>query len=487
MKFKKGLAAVLGTAMLFSSVSVGYAEEEPYLLHVCYSVAGEAQPDLPLIQEKLNEITLKEINVQVELEAVSLFSASQTYALKASSQEKMDLIMMFPGYSYLASYANSGLIQPVEDYLEEYGSNITEVMGSMMNAGVYKGHQYAIVENRDVRQNANGFNVSLELCAKYDIDPDSITTMEDLEAAFAVIKENEPEVTVLMPETSGGTILYTLLDYYDGLGTGGGVLEVEEDGSLKVVNQLEQESYLEACRKVREWYEAGYISKDVLTSQEAGSSALYAGKCFAYAANSVGPKDDYAFRSIVLTDEKPIVSTQSDQMLLWGVSSTCEQPDKAVQFLNLCYGSAEIANLMMYGVEGTHYTILDDGTIDVSMNANWQNYWNMFGDYNKEYVNKDLLASMPGAENIEDYKRIMSEWETVESPAYGFIFDPTNVKTEIAACDAVNKEYDTVIGNGTVDPETELPKWIDKLYDAGLQKVIDEKQAQLDEWTAAQN
>lgn len=462
-------------------------DEDPYELHICYAVGGEAQPDLAMIQEKLNEITLREINATVTLEAVSLFSLANVYALKASSQEKMDLMVMFPGSNYLTNFVNSNMIMPIEEYVEEWGGNIKEVLGDILKAGEFKGHLYGIPQNKDVRTNAYGFNVSKSLCEKHNIDPASIKTLEDLEEAFALIKEKEPEVTVLMPETTGSSIAMSLMDYYDSCGAGGGILREQADGSLKIVNQLEEDNYMEACKKVREWYEKGYISKDVLTAQEAGSQSIMAGKCFATSVSSINANmgDQFA-TAILFRDEKPLVGTSADQLILWGVPSTCQRPEKAIQFLNMCFGSEEVSNLMMFGVEDVHYKVLENGTIDTSGNANWQNYWPMFGDYNKEYITSDRLANMPGADTVEEYQKKMADWEVEISPAYGFNFDTESVKTEIAACDSVNNEYNLVIANGTVDPETELPKYIQKLYDSGLQKVMDEKQRQLDEWLASQ-
>ena len=42
-----------------------------------------------------------------------------------------------------------------------------------------------------------------------------------------------------------------------------------------------------------------------------------------------------------------------------------------------------------------------------------------------------------------------------------------------------------MIGSGAVDPETEIAKFNKELYDAGLQTIIDAKQAQFDAWLAA--
>lgn len=461
-------------------------DEDPYTIHVCYAVMGEAQPDLPLIQEKVNEITQKEINAVIEMEAVNLSSLANVYALKASSQEKVDLMILFPGFSYLTSFANSNLLMPVEDLVDQWGPNIKDVVGDMLPAGEYKGHLYAIPQNKGLRKNAYGFKISRALCEKHGIDAKAIKTIEDLEAAFAIIKEAEPEVTVVMAESLGTGITSGLMEYQDNLGIGSGVLSVEEDGSLKVVNSLESEKNMEISKKVREWYELGYISKDVLTVQDDGVSSLKAGKCFATASNSIEPGEgDADSWFITLNPEKPLVCTSDDQLIMWGIPSTCERPEKAVQFLDLCFGSKELVDLLQYGVEDVHYTVVSENVIDNSNNANWTNFWPMFGDNHKASVSIGTLTGLDGVSTLEEYQAQQAKWEVEMSPAYGFNFDPTNVKTEIAACDAVNAEYGIVLGSGTVDPEEEMPKYIQKLYDSGLQKVLDEKQRQLDEWLAS--
>ena len=41
------------------------------------------------------------------------------------------------------------------------------------------------------------------------------------------------------------------------------------------------------------------------------------------------------------------------------------------------------------------------------------------------------------------------------------------------------------LNTGAVDSETELPRFLEDLENAGMQSVIDAKQAQLDAWYAA--
>jgi len=69
-----------------------------------------------------------------------------------------------------------------------------------------------------------------------------------------------------------------------------------------------------------------------------------------------------------------------------------------------------------------------------------------------------------------------------KSRALGFAFNAEPVKNEIAATSNVEKEFKYVIVSGSVDPEVFIPKYLAKLKTAGSDKIIAEKQKQLDEW-----
>lgn len=57
---------------------------------------------------------------------------------------------------------------------------------------------------------------------------------------------------------------------------------------------------------------------------------------------------------------------------------------------------------------------------------------------------------------------------------------------ELAALGTVSDEYLMSLVTGSVDVDKTLAEFNEKLYKAGLQKVIDEKQAQLDAWLEEQ-
>ena len=74
---------------------------------------------------------------------------------------------------------------------------------------------------------------------------------------------------------------------------------------------------------------------------------------------------------------------------------------------------------------------------------------------------------------------------TAKSQAFGFMFNSVPVETEIAQLNSVYEQYYKDVAFGVIDIDQGIADFNKALYDAGLQKVIDEKQRQLDEWLAS--
>ncbi len=70
----------------------------------------------------------------------------------------------------------------------------------------------------------------------------------------------------------------------------------------------------------------------------------------------------------------------------------------------------------------------------------------------------------------------------IPSVILGFAFNPEPVQSELAQTASVVQEYWPALELGTVDPDTVLPEFLDKLDKAGAQKIIDEMQKQIDAW-----
>jgi putative aldouronate transport system substrate-binding protein len=76
--------------------------------------------------------------------------------------------------------------------------------------------------------------------------------------------------------------------------------------------------------------------------------------------------------------------------------------------------------------------------------------------------------------------------DSVSAGSLGFSFDNEPVSTEVAACMNVWNEYMNGLLTGAADPGKVLPQALAKFTAAGLDRVISEKQKQLDAWLEKQ-
>ena len=135
--------------------------------------------------------------------------------------------------------------------------------------------------------------------------------------------------------------------------------------------------------------------------------------------------------------------------------------------------------LLEYGVEGIHYNLNEDNLV-------------VFTDKHDDYTpwrngmgNITILPPQEG-EGVGYFENVfIPYYDSAKGiPAFGYAFDGSSVETEMAAAANVAGQYALALCTGTVDPETALPEFLEKLDDSGMQKVVDEANAQLEAYFA---
>jgi putative aldouronate transport system substrate-binding protein len=273
-------------------------------------------------------------------------------------------------------------------------------------------------------------------------------------------------------------------DGLDILGDGFGVL-LNGGADLNVVNWFETPQYAAMLKTARNWYTSGYLMKDVATNSQPISNLLKTGKGVAYfgtiSANTAATESNSNGVELV---EIPLIDAYSSssnvQQVQWAIPINSKTPDKAMQFLNLMYTDESIVNLMDFGIEGKHYVKTADGTIDYpqGIDAKTQTYSNMPFLLGNQFIGHVWKGSPADANKREAELNKSAK----KSKAIGFSFNSSSVQTELAALNSVTDQYKIVLESGTVDPAKVLPEFIAKLKTAGIDKVIKEKQKQLNKW-----
>ena len=112
-------------------------DEDPYTIAFPIITLGEAPADMQMVEDALNEYLLEKINAQVEMEAISMSNLTNTYTLKASGGEKMDIISMLPASAQLLTMVNSNMLLELDDLLDQYGQDVIDSAGEILDTVFY--------------------------------------------------------------------------------------------------------------------------------------------------------------------------------------------------------------------------------------------------------------------------------------------------------------------------------------------------------------
>ena len=453
--------------------------------HIVMVYPCETPADQQLVIDAVNEITKELIGVTVEAIPINFSNYANQLNLMLTSNEQIDLFAVQA--SQFANFATSGHLLDIGGLLESEGQGIIDAIGTTyLEAGKINGVQYAVTTNRDLAK-GYGFGIVNEIAERNNIDVDAIKTLDDMTEALAIIKENEPDIVPFVADVSMPPSLR--MSNVDQLGDTYGVL-MNKGENLEVVNYFETQEYKDLIHTFRDWYEKGYLSEDHITSNANYTEAIKAGMGFSYIQTTKPGIDKEESSKVgkditVVTIIDEFATTTAPQTLQWAIANKTQYPESTMRFLNLLYTNADIMNLFAWGIEGVHYQVLEDGQIDYpdgvdagSSGYNLRRGWafgNQFLTYIWEGDSPSLWEDM-GAFNKN----------APVSKAFGFTFDTSKVQTEYAAVTNVVNEYRAALEFGLLDNQDEaLEEYNARLMEAGLDKIIAEKQRQLDEW--AQN
>ena len=317
---------------------------------------------------------------------------------------------------------------------------------------------------------------------------EQIKTLDDVEKLFTKVKELHPEMSLLVSsEPKRGPLANINRGLFDMIQSGVGVYMNDNDGHIDIVNTYETPEYMELAQKALDWNKKGYFIADSTTITDVRQDLIKAGNCFGYIGNShPGTTTQETMNTgmdmvtIPLTDR--ILTTSGVNFGQWTLPAACESPEKALAFLNILYSDPEVQNLFRYGIEGKDYVVKEGeiaGYPDGVNNSNvgWTNESWITGNAAIGY------AWETDPENVwEEYQNYNDTAKV--SPLYGFIFDSSKVKNEIVAIANVIDKYQGIVEAGLNDPESTVAKFNEELRAAGIQKIVDEMQAQTDAWAA---
>lgn len=463
-------------------------DEDPYTVAIqVVTLPGSDNSDsLEAREEAINEITVPAINCKVELQEVWISELANTTSMGIAGDEKIDIVAVGT-VQPLSSMVGSEMLLDLNEgnLLQNRGATLMELFGDTIEAGNVSGQQLA-VPAKIYTASAKGIFYNKTIADEAGVTIAESITMDELEEALAAIHEYDSGIYPYY--VGSGTLNYLFwLDSYDTFGTESSYGVIWDSFSdTTVENMYASEKFEEYCLRMQRWNELGLMPGDPTDTTTAQD--YFASQQLFSAVVSINPSqevswssDDFELGVATLVDANITESDVTEYM--WGIAANCERPDKAMDFLNFIYENADVANILMYGLEGVNYeyaegsdtVIVTNGTLDT----------NFYYGGNTEEM---LIESPAGEDYIEQLEELENSAEL--SPVLGYMFDDTDYQTESAVISSTISEYLPQLQNGMAGSEEAtlelLNEFISALESAGINDVIAANQEQLDAWLAEQ-
>ncbi|MCI2048559.1 MAG: ABC transporter substrate-binding protein [Lachnospiraceae bacterium] len=476
---------------------------EDYNIKMQIVTWGQNPDELADVESAINAIVQPEIGVTVTLEPIAAWDLINESNMELTAGDKIDLLCIFSygqAMDSIANYTSKNMLRSLNDLYAQYGTDIGPVLGEEINDGYVGDTLYAIPAKATLGA-GYGFSARKDYLDEMGItpDPDKIYTMDELTDIFQKYKDKYGDGHYALSLYGAGTDVYSTfnpLETLGGTGNNGVLLDSGLDGNTKVVDLFETDEYMNYCKQIHSWFGAGFINPDVNTISDDVTSQMKSGNYLGmvgtvYPGSLVGIENNVGVEFETFNTVAPYASTTASSMALWAIPTTCENPEKTMQFLNILYQdrdlSKDVDSLLASGLEGKSYDVTQavsgSKAIVKAGTGTWSKWVpdTLYGNYyttpkyepNTADIYDQLAAFDKG---ITDANRIPK--------TFGYVFDPAAVSTQAAAVTSVTSQYRGLVGYGAADPEEVLPEFISALKDAGIDDIIAENQKQLDAWLA---
>lgn len=500
MLIKRVVVASLLATFVLSSIFAGGSpeptqEEVPELV---WYVVSTPPRDTELVMEEINSFLPDRIGATLDVRFLDWGEYEQRIQLIIASGEDWDMAFTSNWMNSIYENVARGAFLQLDDLLPEHAPNLFNHFDEEVWNGLrIDGGIYAIVNGW--LASGPAFAVRTDLAEKYGLDFAMFDRYEGIEKLYALepflqdIADNEPGM-IPFGIPSGGH----MGTYYLAMGIEPivgdrvpGAIRFGGANPYRVVNQFELPEVRRFLQTRRDWFQNGFFPPDaaiideVVTLQTQGQVAVgdidYAPYAEIESREFWGGRD---IRGVPMGNGylRGDLFTSAT-----GINQNTEYAEEALALLDEILTSKDLYNLLAIGIEGTHYEVLqedpDTGVIEARFledSGFAHGIWWEFMDGNAAYFVPE------GAPLTLNKEKLDWNNNAPTSPLFGFTFNPEPVRTELANIRAVSDEFYPSLVTGALDPNDLLPRFLDALETAGVDRLIAEIQRQVDAWRANQ-
>jgi putative aldouronate transport system substrate-binding protein len=451
--------------------------------------------DEPARQKELwdnfNTLSKAKLNTTLRINMLPQGEYRTKYPLIFASGEVFDL-------SYAATWLNFAQLAKRGSFmaLEELAPNsaprtYARQTPTAISQATVDGHLYALPSLYPT-YSAYGPVYRADLLKGTDWDG-KMETFADMERYLALVKANRPDIEPFQVY-SGGSEADDLYIYNNGIfplkGSTGDFLFIDPaQPNPRIFTYYEWDKTKDFLAMMDRWNKAGYFPKSGLADVDGGFK-MRDGKAALYIHNidtwegyyRLRPDWDVRYSNFV-TDISNMAFTQDACV----VANTSRNPERALALWDLILSDEEVYRAFYYGIEGLTYKIHDvDGQkyVEPTLQAGVFDFTRMWAARTKEF----FLPTLGAPPDLNTIKRGFDARikDGVGAQKFrSFVLDTSSVETEYANCINAHQQYWWPLELAYTDPAAGLVEYEKQMKAAGIDKVREALQTQLDAYLTA--
>ncbi|MHA7963945.1 ABC transporter substrate-binding protein [Paenibacillus sp. CAU 1782] len=453
---------------------------------------GEAPKGMPEMLKELNSKLKEDINATLEINYIGWGDLASRYPLVLESGEQIDFIFAADWNFYVAEAVRGAFLPLNKEMLTRYmPRHMAKVPQEAWNASMVNGQLYMIpTSSPDRKVNVALFRKDVMKGAGLQ----GIGKFSEIEPYLAEVKENYPGMIPLNLDSQfdlstpyqyllNEKIAWPGAPLDSGEPLAQGIISDLADPSGELWSMVEEpmlgvQKY--AAGVMKDWYNKGYINRNPFANKERSKDTFCEGKSGVAFGNSNDMLSTFALCEEMGVDVYPFPMlfpsglTAEASWLNNGVAigAHAKHPERAMAALDLIMQEPSYVYLTYFGVEGKHYVLTEDGEIGLPEGVTPENnayppdaagFW---------FVNKDFFRPMTTWSDAYKTVREKIDGYLIPTTYQGFLFNSSNVKTEIANIKNVSTQYAQPIYFGAVDDvDKAFEVLAAKLKAAGIDRV----------------
>lgn len=504
---KKQTALALA-ALMTLSCAAGCGTKKASLENVTLKftlVGSSGQKDAERVFEEVNK-KLKTYegfeNISLDISVIEASDYKQKFLLWQTNGEPMDIVQTY-GLEY-GELSKEGSFIALDDYIEKSEDLKTAFPDYLWDYANVDGKKYFVPSYQMLANVDYTFVTPKTLADKYmDVEKlQNVMNNADVfdDSCWDAIEEYLDKLAkngeLKMGYKPLDSLTFTLQKGYVPLGNR--FMLKKDDPSHTVYYMDEVDDRINDFKRLSELYKKGYIRSDIAS---VGSSDNMVGAAEGYtlwheglrmdeqlkqnAKDSLATKYGFELQEVFTKDYEILPMKNAAGGM--AISTLSQHPDKAFKVIELFNSEKgkDLYRLFVYGIEGEHYTKLDENTIEpigytgspTSSAPYGLNKWNA--------GNTKYAFNLKGEDVIGDRLDEINDNENVfVSPVTGFILDTSSISSQLAQMNNVFEEYKDLNCGSRPDVEATYEEYMNKVKTAGMEEVKAEIQKQIDEFFA---